>query len=142
MNLGASGNAGAAETASGMKQALENAKNAEPFWFESARHQARIELDVLHYRNELENLTIFDFDFAMQRTIDVDKVQAANTYAILINNGVKPSDAARVAEITADPESWEKRVLEYDEYVYQLNKERRIENDRENKTATKEETTD
>lgn len=137
MNLGASGNAGAAETASGMTQALENAKNAEPFWFESVREQTRIELDILHYQNKLENLSIFDFDFAMPRSVAVDKITSSQSYATLVGAGVKPSDAARFAEITPDPESWEKRVLEYEEFVYDRENERRIDNGRSEKNTSK-----
>lgn len=124
MNLGASGNAGAAETASGMSQALEFAKNSEPYWFESAREQARIELDILHHQNKLKGLSIFDFDFALQRSVAVDKQTSSQAYATLVGSGVPPSMAAQFAEITADPESWEKKVHEYKKEQWKLNLER------------------
>ena len=131
MNLGASGNAGAATTASGMTQALENAKNAEPFWFESAREQAYIELAILEYENKLKDLDVIDFDFAMQRSIDVNLQEATQSFATLVGSGVPPSDAARVTRLTPDPDSWEKRMIDWEKKVYELDKERRKEDDKE-----------
>lgn len=113
VNLGGSGNAGAATEASGIGRALENAKNAEPYWFESVRRQTRAELKISHYSDVLDNLNIGDIDFAMQRSVSVDPITASQAYSTLIQTGVKPADAARFADLTADPESWEKRVLEY-----------------------------
>lgn len=127
MGIGGSGNAGAAEAATGMTQALESARNAEPFWFESAREQARIEIDILHYANKLKELSIFDIDFALQRAIAEDKISATQSYATLINTGVKPSDAARFAGLTPDPESWEKRVIGWAEENEKKEIERREE---------------
>lgn len=126
MGIGGSGNAGAAEAATGMTQALESAKNAEPFWFESAREQTRIELGILHYQNTLTDLSIYDIDFALQRAIAENKIQATQSYATLINTGVKPSDAAKFAGITPDPESWEKRVINWGEWKYQQGLEREV----------------
>ena len=113
VNMGGSGNAGAARTASGTDQAIENAKNAEPYWFESAREQARIELDILHYKGGLKNLDVGDFDFAMQRSVMVDPIVSSQAYTTLIGAGVKPSDAARITDLSADPEGWEKKIHEY-----------------------------
>lgn len=126
MGVGGSGNTGAAQAATGMTQALESAKNAEPFWFESAREQTRVELDILHHQGILENLTIFDIDFALQRAIAEDKISATQSYATLIDKGVKPSDAAKFTGLTPDPESWEKRVLEWNERMYQRSLEREV----------------
>lgn len=126
MGIGGSGNAGAAEAATGMTQALESAKNAEPFWFESAREQARIELDILHHQGKLKELTIFDIDFALQRAIAEDKISATQAYSTLINTGVKPSDAAKFAGLTPDPESWEKRVIEWGKQAQRHNLEREV----------------
>lgn len=126
MGIGGSGNAGAAEAATGMTQALESAKNAEPFWFESAREQARVELDILHHQGVLTNLTIMDIDFALQRAIAEDKISATQSYSTLINTGVKPSDAAKFSGLTPDPESWEKRVVEWEERLYQQSLEREV----------------
>lgn len=125
MGIGGSGNVGAAEAATGMTQALESAKNAEPYWFESAREQARVELDILHYQDILTNLSIFDIDFALQRAIAEDKVSASQAYATLINTGVKPSDAAKFAGLTPDPESWEKRVVDWASEMEKKELERR-----------------
>lgn len=113
VNMGGSGNAGAARTASGTDQALENAKNAEPYWFESAREHSRIELDILHYSKELQSLDDGDFEFAMQRSVMTDPITSTQAYQTLINTGVKPSDAARITDISADPEGWEKRIMEF-----------------------------
>lgn len=113
VNLGGSGNAGAATEASGVKRALENAKNSEPYWFESVRRQTRAELKISHYSGLLDDLNSGDIDFAMQRSVSVDPITASQAYSTLIQAGVKPSDAARFADLTADPESWEKRVLDY-----------------------------
>lgn len=115
INIGGSGNKGAAETASGIPQALENAQNAEPYWFESKRIQTRKELAIMHYKGVLKELNIGDIDFAMQRTIAMDPVTSSQAYMNFTNAGVKPADAARLTYLTADPEEWEKRVLEWRE---------------------------
>lgn len=149
MNIGASGNKGAATTASGMEQAMENAKNSEPFYFESAREQLRVELDILHYSKTLETLDIFDIDLALQRSVAEDKISSTQSYATLRNSGVKPSDAAEYAGLTPDPESWEKRAIEWEQYEFERDMERRekygreetngIEIGRETKESTSEE---
>lgn len=115
VNMGGSGNAGAAQTASGAPQALENAKNAEPYWFESTREHARLELAICHYKDKLLDLNDGDFEFAMQRSIMTNPITSTQAYETLINTGVKPSDAARITDMSADPETWEKRVMEYRE---------------------------
>lgn len=143
MNIGASGNKGAATTASGMEQAMENAKNAEPFYFESAREQARIELDILHYSNILKTLDIYDIDLALQRSVAEDKISATQSFSTLVNTGVKPSDAAEYAGLTPDPESWEKRMIEWERVVFERDLERREQYGREesgNQRAGKEST--
>lgn len=115
VNLGGSGNTGAARTASGENRALENAKNFEPYWFESAREQTRIDLAICHYSGVLVDLDDGKLDFAMQRSAAVEPISAAQAYQVMIQSGVKPADAASFADITADPESWEKRVIEWRE---------------------------
>lgn len=115
VNLGASGNAGAAETASGMTQALENAANAEPYWFESARNQAKIELAIAHYKGRLIGLEAGDFDFAIQREVIADIVGSSTAYATYRATGMSYGEAARLSNITADPESFEERQLKWRE---------------------------
>ena len=127
MNLGASGNKGAATTASGMEQAMEHAKNSEPFYFESAREQTRVELDILHYQGILKDLDIFDIDFALQRSVAEDKISATQSFATLVNANVPPSDAAEYAGLTPDPESWEKRMIDWEQRLFDLEMERRKE---------------
>lgn len=111
VNLGASGNAGAAETASGMTQALENAANAEPYWFESARNQSIVELKIAHHKGKLLGLNAGDFDYAIQREIIPDKSVSSSAYATYLATGMRIADAAHLAGITADPEAFEKRQI-------------------------------
>lgn len=122
VDIGGSGNSGAAQTASGIPQALEDAQNAEPYWYESERQHCRIELAMAHRGGRLERLDDGDLEFAMQRSIMADPVIGAQTYSQYIAVGVKPSDAARLAQITADPEAWEKRILDWrdEEYAWRM----------------------
>lgn len=112
MNMGASGKTGAASIASGGDQAIDNAKSAEPFWFESLRDQTRIELKILEYMKEPLKLSTGDIDFAMQRSVRVDITQATQAFANLTREGVTIADAAEIAGITEDPMSFEKRTLD------------------------------
>ena len=134
VNLGGSGNSGAADTASGVKQALENAKNAEPFWFESAREQLRLELEILHYQGLLKDLHSSDIELAMQRTISIDPIVATQAFTSLLQSGVKISDAADYVGITADPVAFEKRTLDN----IKENEERKLEYARREKEINSE----
>ena len=134
VNLGGSGNSGAADTASGVKQALENAKNAEPFWFESAREQLRLELEILHYQGLLKDLHSSDIELAMQRTISIDPKVATQAFTSLLQSGVKISDAADYVGITADPVAFEKRTLDN----IKENEERKLEYARREKEINSE----
>ena len=113
VNLGGSGNTGAAETASGMTQALENAANAEPYWFESARNQSIIEIGIANHKGKLKGLTAGDFDYAIQREILPDKTASSSAYSVYLSTGMRIADAAKLAGITADPEAFETRQLNW-----------------------------
>ena len=77
---------------------------------------------MAHRGGLLERLNDGDIEFAMQRSIMADPVIGAQTYSQYIAVGVKPSDAARLAQITADPEAWEKRILDWrdEEYAWRM----------------------
>ena len=114
VNLGGSGNSGAAETASGTKQAMEDAKNAEPYWFESVREQTRKELEIAHYQEKLLELTSGDIEFALQRMIVDNPNVSAGAYATLIGSGVPYGEAALLAGLTADAVSWENKAIKWE----------------------------
>lgn len=127
MNIGGSGNAGAARQASGVEQAMEDAKNAEPYWFASLREQTKIELRMAHYKDELMELNPGDIDFAMQRLMISDPINQTQSYKTLVDSGVRISDASRITGIAIDPEEFERRTKDN---IREL-EERKIEIERE-----------
>ena len=111
VNMGGSGNAGAADTASGVKQALEHAANSEPFWFESAREQLKVELLIAKEQGKLTKLDAGDLSFAMQRNISIDPIVATQAMETMLKNGITISDAVEYVGMSADPIEFEQRTL-------------------------------
>lgn len=102
VNIGGSGNGIAAQTASGWLPALLDAQDQEPYWFEGLRKELYIELSICQEAGMLEDISIEDIGFNIQRKTFDDKQSAAQTFTTLIGAGVPWEVASDIANLTPD----------------------------------------
>jgi len=123
INIGGSGNTGAAQTASGWSNALVDAINSEPFVAESMLEELDKQIKILKKNDIIKNLSIEDIDIKFTRRSYENKTESSATFVTLTSNGVPFGRAAEISNLVTEPNLLEQEMLEWREQ-----EEKRVEN--------------